>query len=248
MHHTVIYRGTVGAGAANTSLAIVPGSGDTVQNNQYFPPQDMMLYGWYGMGANLTRQRLVTPSIQAVAPYYLNPPVLAAAVPANPNFANELGSNIPLRFAEGIDVQSSNGGGAGETHTAVLFLGVGPPRKSQGRKYRTRATGTATLVAGAWTVVTPTFEATLPNGEYEVQNLVYIGATAVAARLVFPELPWRPGVLGQTSIGNRQPDAFLRNEFGSFGKFRTFALPQVECFATAADTAQEFFLDLVRLS
>lgn len=247
MHHTVIYRGTVGATTNNASIAIVPGSGDTVQNNMFFPSVDMSLFAAYAMGANMSRIRLQTPSLQAVAPYYLNPFVNGAAIPTNPNFDWELSTPIPLKFAEQIDVQSSNSAGAGETHTAVLFLGISPPRMPSGQKYRTRATGTTTLTAGGWTVVTPTFEATLPNGIYEVVGLVYIGATAVAARLIFPDLPWRPGVLGRVLVGSRDPYQLMENKLGSFGKFRTFALPQVECFAIAADTAQEFYFDLVRV-
>lgn len=248
MHHTVVYRGTVGATSNNVSIPIIPGSGDTVQNNMFFPSEDMSMIAAYAMGANMSRIRVVTPSLQAVAPYYLNPFVNAAAVPTNPNFDWELQSPIPLAFAEQIDVQSSNSAGAGETHTAVLFFQRGASRIPAGKKYRTRATGTTTLNAGAWTVVTPTFEATLPNGVYEVIGLIYVGATAVAARLIFPDLPWRPGVLGRVAVGNRDPYQLLENRIGSFGKFRTFALPQVECFAIAADTAQEFYFDLVRVS
>lgn len=248
MFHLAVYRSSVAAATNNASLAIVAGSGDTVANNQYFPTQDMDLLGAIAWGhADLTAARISTPSLRQVAPLQIRPIIQAATIPTNANFGDFWGNPPLMKASENIDVQASNINAGAQTMAAALFLGVRGYRKATGPRYRTRAVGTTTLVANTWTPVVLTFDDNLPSGQYEIQGLEVITATGYAARIITAGNYWRPGVPVYSSLGNRLPAALLDQEYGSFGQFNTLAYPMLEILATAGDTAQTAYFDLVRI-
>jgi len=213
----------------------------------FSPTEDMRLISALVFGANLTRARIVTPTLQMVAPMRVHPFVAATSIPTNANIANFMDNPPLLRAAEQIDVQTTNDAGAGVTHFALLNFRFRDQNVPTGQRYVIRGTGTTTLAANAWTVCPITWETVLPAGRYAVVGLTGISVSAVAVRLAIPGVGWRPGVSGLLLAGSRLPDIYNERQPGYMGEFTNAAMPQAEFLATAADTAQEVYMHVIKL-
>ena len=247
-YHTCVYSATKTANAVLTSLNLVVGSGDTVSNGQYFPNQDMQLLGLLAYGTALGAVRVSTPALRSVAPLDVHPFVIAAAIPTNANYA-DMRDNPPIMYAsEQIDIQTSESAGGTPVHRAVVNLGVRPPTRSRGQRYRIIGTSATTVTAGAWTTCPLTYNANLPHGVYEIQGITPISATGIAARLIVPGEYYRPGAVCLASLGDRLPWPFYDDGFGNLGRFDTRAYPQIEWLSVAADTAQTVYFDLCKIA
>jgi hypothetical protein len=125
---------------------------------------------------------------------------------------------------------------------------MGQVAEPPGNVYTIRGTGVATLGATAWTNINPiTWQNTLPNGLYAVVGGAFQSATCLAGRVIFENTPYRPGAVGQQLITDWTNDIFRNGGLGVWGQFHNYAMPQVEFLASAADTAQTVFLDLVKI-
>jgi len=104
------------------------------------------------------------------------------------------------------------------------------------------------LSAGVWNSVTMTWENSLPAGYYRpigLQASTYLeaGAKPVAARLILPNIPWRPGVPALKSLADHTNN-LIPTEIKNFGKWKqmpelTFPydqMPKLEVFTLTADT------------
>lgn len=247
-YHTCVYAATKAASASYTSLNLVVGSGDTVQDNKYFPNQDMELLTVFGYGTDLSAVRISTPRLRGVAPLDIHPFVVGSAIPTNANICSMI-TNPPLMFAsENIDVQTSNGGTGTPVHRVILNLGVRPRTRAKGQKYRIIATSGATLTPNQWTTTPLTYNANLPHGVYEIQNITPISATGIAARLIVPGEYYRPGSSCLASLGDRLPWPYYEESLGNLGRFDTRAYPQAEFLASGADTSQTIIMDLCKIA
>lgn len=115
-----------------------------------------------------------------------------------------------------------------------------------GETFWLRYTSTASAAAAAWTQLAISFDQ-LPEGEYIVCGMEHVSASCLAARLVFPGSPWRPGTLGQNSLTNQNHAVFYDDRLGVFGRFNAFAPPTVEVFCTLGDSAHTGFLRVMRV-
>jgi hypothetical protein len=111
-----------------------------------------------------------------------------------------------------------------------------------------RATSATTLTAHAWTNAALTMTQTLRAGTYAIVGLKAQGATMQMARLVLQTTANRPGVSGVTSLGHAGSPWFRQGNSGDFGTFSHVSTPTIDCLANAADTAQNFWLDLVKIA
>jgi hypothetical protein len=127
-----------------------------------------------------------------------------------------------------------------------------------GRAFTVHGTGTTTLGASAWTSVAFTLDQTLPPGTYGLIGLRGFSATVKFIRL-FPSVPpqWRPGTIGVRAYDSMDPwysrawptiSGKVVAPMGIWAQFPQNVFPQVEFFATSADTAEEAWFDLVYLS
>jgi hypothetical protein len=76
----------------------------------------------------------------------------------------------------------------------------------------------------------------LPSGTYAVIGFEHHGPSAIAARLVFPGSPFRPGTVATVDSGERTFDRFYDGSLGTYGIFRTTAEPSVEVVISGSDT------------
>jgi hypothetical protein len=126
-----------------------------------------------------------------------------------------------------------------------------------GRFFTAHWTAAATLTAGAWTRIQPTFDQALPAGYYALLGARVFSASALFFRL-YPSMGpiWRPGGVAVQSYDQLDPanQRFLPMSVGTslgWGVWLSFfqnVPPAVEVFATAADTSEEGFFDLIYVS
>jgi hypothetical protein len=160
---------------------------------------------------------------------------------------------IPLSPTEelGATMSAATAGTAG-----ILVFALGPetlPEPPPGRRQIVRCTGTTTLVANAWTTVDVTPEIALEPGTYALVDFYPASATAIAARALIPGQAWRPGKIahhGGTDIQVLRSIGLMRRLFPKYnmGLFTHMTTPDFQFFATAADTSQTVFIEIVRVA
>jgi hypothetical protein len=199
----------------------------------------------FACGASITEARISSPSILRVFEHTISP-LNVGAEPLSPTpFADMSENPIPLVVSEALRARMRGSETAAEYKVMLLLLTRGPiaPVKAP---YRTiRATSSTTLTPYAWTNGSLSFDQTLPAGNYQVIGMRAQSAGLIAARLVFPGYPWRPGVIGFDSISDVEPLRFRFGNMGVFGTFRHDAPPTVDFLSSSADTSEEVWLDLV---
>jgi len=158
-------------------------------------------------------------------------------------------SPIPLETGESLTVLGDSNPAAAADQSVLVWLADGPIVPVSGQPiHPVRCTAAITAVAGAWTNGALTFGQTLGVGAYAVVGMRAQGATLVAARLVFRGTGTRPGVIGSDSEADDTNGLFRNGRFGVFGEFHSTVPPTVDVLCNDADTAEEFILDLVKLS
>lgn len=251
MLHLLAYRGNVGIGLANVSIPLIVGSAETPNSsNQEYPPVAFDLIWAASFGTNITTPRISTPTLREMGPHYIRP--FNIATPFGSNFAFDDISDHPLRLKalEGIDVQATSADAGVQAATVLLGCRIGAKVPIPNGEYRRiRCTSATTLTANAWTTCPLTFVDTLPTGTYAVIGLQGFGATMYAARFSFPgpSNNWRPGVPMVQTIGQRVPAEQRYCDMGVFGYFNQASLPTIEVLGTAADVAQEFEIECVKV-
>ena len=239
------------AGATYDAITAVSDPHLTVSGEDIIvPPELPNLVGVYGVGANLTALRVVSPTIRAVCPIDIAP-VDKSATPSDvARFADYRENPIALTGEEALNVQASNDAAAGsETRvTAIVFLADGPITPVRGKIFTVKCTSSTTLTEYQWTNGSLTFSQDLPAGRYQVVGMRAESSGLIAARLVFPGYPWRPGVIGRTSAS--QPDIlqFRYGNFGIFGEFDHNRPPTVDFLSSSADTSEVVYLDLIKVA
>lgn len=229
------------------------------------PASHTKIIGLYGLGntlgsgAGLKRYRLNAPSFLksglGVYPAVENPDAAGTAGTLAPNdpqaFEDRFFSPISVATNDnlGVDV-ITDGGTAGQVYV-VAVIGSGDQQELDLRGKTVipvRYTGTTTLNANAWTSVALTADQALAPGTYIIVGMRYVGATAIAARLIIPGYGFRPGCIGTSALNKPDvgaPSRFRNGKLGMWGSFDSTAVPNVECFASAGDTAEDIIFDLM---
>lgn len=136
--------------------------------------------------------------------------------------------------------------GAAPVAVGLLWLETEREPVPPGETYWLRYTSTTAASALVWSQLVISFDQ-LPEGEYVVCGMEHISTTCLAARLVFPGSPWRPGTLGQAAATNQNHAVFYDDRLGVFGRFSAFAPPTVEVLCTAADASHAGYLRVLRV-
>lgn len=218
-----------------------------VQNSHFVLQQDMYLFAAYAMSATLSRTRIILPSFRVITTPWIRPIAQATITPNNPNVADYREHPLRIRALEELQIAATSGLAMGtERFTSLLWLGDTVQQAPQGDIYTLRGTSTTAVTANAWSQLTMTWQDTLPAGTYTIVGLGHESANAIAARLIINGQQWRPGALSFNSFANRIPEMFHRGGLGSWGSFRSTAMPIPEALCNAADASHEVYLDFVR--
>lgn len=245
--HTVAWRLSI-ADATATDITPVQDLIMAIQNGHFMPQFDMFLYYAYFGAATPNRARLISPSFRQLSTPWIRP-VNTDIVPGDrPGIADYRANPLRIRALEELQLEGMQTTGGAAVVAAVAALARNPIANAPAGDIITmRGTGTTTAVAGSWTSCPITWQDTLQTGRYAVVGLNFVGATALAARLVFEEQWERPGCIGCSSADLTPPDFFLRGGLGMWGNFNANRMPNIEILCNAADTAQEIYLDFVRV-
>jgi hypothetical protein len=226
------------------------------------------LHSLFGVGAHMENIRAQAPSLLPL-PYPTFGPNNIGTAGESPNrFWDFTAAPKPIRPTEEFDIYASQTSGGAEVQavfvnftdgliTAPPPLANGPTINGNGQLFTAHATGSTTLTANAWSQVTLTLDFALPAGFYAL-----VGARAVAAHaLAFRVRPiteplWRPGGAACQTADQLDPvnQRFINPVTGRispWGVWLTFfqnTLPYVDFWATAADTVEDVFFDLIKIS
>lgn len=247
MHHTLAWRLSL-ADATETDMTPVTDSIWTIQNGHFLPAIDWLLLAQYFGAASPTRARLVTPTFRQVTTPFVRP-INTDIVPGNlPSVADYRANPLRFRALEEIQLLGTQTSGGAAVAVGLAWVSrAGLTPMPAGDVYTLRGTGTTTAVAGAWTQVAVTWQDTLPQGIFAVVGGNFIGTTCLAGRLIFEDQIDRPGGIGSSAADLNNEPMFLKGGLGIWGRFNSNRMPNVEFLCNAADTAQEIYLDIIRV-
>lgn len=249
MHTLVGYYESQDTSAVLTRMAALVDQHITVNGDDILVPDFASKLGWiWAAGSDITQAQISSPSLREKLLLDVMPLNDGADEPLDP-------PPIDIRMPSGIQLVPSEGlralvaedaaGADAEYILAMLFDSIDavPP----GEIMTVRATSATTVTANAWSLCVLTFSQQLEAGRYAVVGMRAEGATALAARLVFPGSGYRPGCLGTDTAADVGLKIFRHGALGSWGEFEHTFPPQVEMLCTAGDTAQVVWLDLVKV-
>lgn len=192
------------------------------------------------------RAQISSPSLRAMTNIDIEPVIAALVFGSFPEQLIHPDSPIPVVGNESLNFFAQATGGAATQNYGLAWLADGPQPVVKGAMYTVRTTSAVTLAAATWVNGNLTFSQTLPAGTYQVVGMRARGTNLVAARLVFPGSPWRPGVAAVNAIGNVDPYQFRFGNMGVWGQFENTTPPTVDCLGVT-DTAQTYALDLIKV-
>lgn len=259
--------GTTYTALSNFADSLFSNGGSTT--TYLVPASHTAIYGSYGLGntlgsgGGLKRLRLDAPSFlkRGIGVYPTSETVDASttagtiASSTNPAFDDYYWDPIHVDANDNLGVDVITDGGTAALIHSILVIGSENQRPQEldlrGRTViPARFTATATLTAHVWSSSALTADQALAPGTYAVVGMRYIGATAIAARVVFPGYGYRPGCIASGPAVNTPELSgalarFRKGKLGVWGTFDSTQLPQVEFLASAADTAEDVIFDLM---
>lgn len=246
--HTLAFRGSVTNGTTNTTIAgvldqIIPRNAA----NNFLTPEGSNIKMAVAGGVNASRARINTPSLREVGLPYIAPLQTGVAAQSPPNIAFYGDYGPRPRGADELSVESTHTDAAAQIQFALVWLTFGRKAIPPGQRYRLRNTAAITGVIGSWASGSMTPDQTLPSGIYAVVGMDAFGTNLLGARLIFSGGGYRPGVLARNAVASIPSPLFTNDELGVFGEFDSVALPTLEIYVEAANSAQEIYLDLVRI-
>lgn len=217
--------------------------------------KDILVPAWapnlsavYAMGDTITKAQITTPSLRKGL--MIDVPILEpnANPQEAPRYLDLFENPKTLTPGEGMRALVAEGAGGAELEFVGVWLSGAFVDAPAGEVVIVKATGTTTLVANTWTQVELTFAQQLEAGNWAIVGMRAFGATVVLARLIIPGSAHRPGVIAHSSEKQENQYAWSPKVLGTWGTFEHTFPPQLECLATAADTAQTVYLALVKLT
>lgn len=203
------------------------------------------------VGTGATRFQIQSPSLR-VNPFIDVSPANRGTVFESPvRYQDWRQRPLVVRTNESVQAFAcQNSGGAAITRCGIWFSDGVQPQPPMTPYLTVHATGSTTLSAEVWTAVSWTLDASLDPGTYLIIGLRVFSATGIFARMV-PNSGGqvhRPGVTCVQAYDGMQLPYDGRIYMGPLITFATTQFPQTEILATAGDTAQEAWFDLVQVS
>jgi hypothetical protein len=248
MIHTIGYE-TSASEAALTAITPIPDPTLRVTGSDFLVPPQLTNIVWAAASINSAvatlRAQIQSPSLRSTLNFDISPLTNGLVFGSLPKVNRMWDTPLPLVGGEPLDVFVQNG--AAVMNRAFLTLSDGPVNDVTGKIYTVRATGAASTATASWVNTTLTFGQTLPFGTYNCVGLRAWSANGCASRIFFVGYSWRPGVLmGNTENDNEWSDFRFGNS-GVWGQFVSTIPPTIDVMGIT-DTAQVFFLDLIKVA
>ena len=228
------------AALADPSMTV---SGDNIQ----IPDYASMLIGAMGIGANLTRAQLQSPSLRRTINYEIRG-LNVGAEPLTPPVVNLFPyTPIQLDVDEQLQAHMAEDAAGASVGVILVWLADGAISPAEGEIFQVRVTNASTLVAYTWTNGALTFDQVLPVGRYAIVGARFESAGLLAFRFLFQGSTPRPGGIGCDAASDLSFQGQRRGGWGSWGEFQSTTPPTVDFLSLSADTAQTGTLDLIRV-
>lgn len=269
--HMEYFRSSLASGATDVlqqvtfvSSGVLAPSSNGLQVSANLPK----LHSVFGVGAHLERIQPQAASMLPLPYPDLSGNNVGTAIQSPATVWDFALGPKPLRPTETFNIFASQTSGGAETETVfVQFtdgivtpappLATAPALNGNGMFTIAHATAATTLTANAFTQVTPVLDLPLPAGQYALVGMRVVTAHALAFRIAPVNEPlWRPGGVAcqaPTSLDfpNQRYLNPLTGRISPWGVWLTFfqnTVPNVQIFATAADTAEDMWFDLIKIS
>jgi hypothetical protein len=244
---TELFTSSVASGALNQVTSLYSGVTPTL-NKGFQVPSLNYLGAVYQVSLTGQRCQIQAPSLRTLPyPDFVPVNVGAGLFESPVRGADWMKNPVPLSYTEEIDAFAV----VGTTHVVYTAINlcdgpaVAPP---PGKMFTAHATSSTTLTAGAFTTVSMTFDQALPAGIYALIGARVYSATAVIFKMIPAMGPlWQPGGIGVQAYDGLTPDGQRYGGWGTWLTFQQNVPPAVNLFATAADTAQEAWYDLIKV-
>jgi len=250
MHHLAAFTASLTNGTVDNNLTLA--NDQMLVSNaggQAIVPYDCQILAAYALGANLTRSKIVAPSLRQITYPYITPNNQSATIPTLPGVTiYDQGYRPKLVKNEAVTIANSLAGAAPEQEWGFLWLCPRWEDAPPGVVSTVRFTGAVTGAANAWDSGALTATETLPFGRYAVVGMRAVGANLLAARLIPTDGGIRPGVLATPTLALDDGSHWRVGRFGKFIEFEQTSPPNCEFFKTAAGTTQEVYLDVVKVA
>lgn len=248
MHHTAGYVLSVTAANVETDITALADQVLVIANGHFLPPKAMKLLFAAGCSTTMSRARLSSPTLDVITSPFLQDINVAANMGDPQRFANYSQDPITLTALEELRYLHTHTAAGAEINYGVIGLEWQAMPAPAGNTMTIRGTAAGTMVAGAWTNVgVITWQNALPVGTYAIVGCKFISASGLAGRLIIPNQVARPGGLASLTVGARVDQLFRMGGLGTWGVFQNYAMPSIELLCVAADVAQEFYLDVVKI-
>jgi hypothetical protein len=244
---TELYTSSVASGALNQVTPVYSGV-VTLLNTGFNVPRLDKLGAVYGVGLTARRLQVQSPSLRtAPFPDFVPVNVGAGLFESPVRGVHMMRHPIQLTYGEELDMFAV----VGTTHIvySAIWLTDGPVVGPPPGDIRTvHATAAVTLNAGAYTTVALTLDQSLKAGMYALVGARFFTATGVIFKMIPTDGPiWQPGGIAVQAYDGLEAEGQRYGGWGEWMRFQQNTLPTVNVFATAADTAQEAWLDLVKI-
>lgn len=249
MQQLLVYTANYTAAQTETDMPLAndPSVSIDASNHPLFPTQRKVLVAG-ALGNTLSRARYVTPRMRPIGRPCIRPLDQAATWSDPRRIAELFRSPLTVNPLEPLQVLVTNNAPVGgERNWVVLIVGDGNMAVPQGDTFTLRFTTAFTPTANAWSSGAITFDDTVAPGRYSVVGMNIFSTGLVAARLIFPDSQPRPGVIGDTAIGQYSNPDFRYGRLGELGQFESTALPNLDIFNSAATANPEGYLDLIKI-
>lgn len=235
--------------AALTQVAGIVDQHVTVTGDDILVPDFApFLAGAFAIGATISQARLSSPSMRKSTLFDVNPINIGAEPLVPTPWHNRFMNPRPLVPGEGLRALVAEGAAGAEQDSMLAWLSDGQISPVSGEIQTIRATNGSTLTAYAWTIGALTLDQQLESGRYAIAGMRAQSAGLIAARLVIPGSPYRPGCIGYDAASDVEDATFRYGNLGSWGEFEHTYIPQVEFLSVSADTAQTVWLDVVKVA
>jgi len=272
MFHMELFRSALSSGTTDVFQQLTYYSTNAVLaplvNGMQVSAMLPWLHSFFGVGAHLENIRPQSASMLPLPYPTFAPNNIGTAAETPAKFWDLMMNPKALRPTEEFDIFASQTNGSSETEavfvnftdnnpTPAPALATGPTINGNGQFFIAHATATTTLGANAWTQVTPLLDLPLPAGFYALVGARAMSAGALAFRMLpIVEPLWRPGgvavqVADQLDPPNQRffnPLTGKRSKWGVWLTFFQNTIPNVQLWSNSADTKEDFFFDLIKIS
>jgi hypothetical protein len=203
------------------------------------------------VGTGAVRAQLQSASLRK-NPYIDIAPVNRGLLAESPvRFTDWRLAPLVLAQNEELDAFAAQNAGTNQSPCLGVWFCDGPiPEITRQSHLTIHATASATLNAAGYTSVSFTMDQSLDPGTYAIIGARCFSATGIFFRFI-PNMGasvYRPGAPMVQAYDGADMAGSRHGGWGEWLRFATTNLPQVEIFATSADTAEELWIDLYQVS